>query len=207
MSNTSYQDLLKELISEKILKKNSSLYKALLMFDRKDFVPRGMSKYAYEDRPLPIGEDQTISQPYTIAFMLKLLDVKKENSVLEIGYGSGWQTMILSELVGPKGKVVATEVRKSIYNFGKKNIEKYSPKNVDLVLVKPNVESFKHSDQFDRIIVCAAAEDVPDILIKSLNSGGILVIPVVNSILKITRINEWDITIEEHPGFAFVPLK
>ncbi len=207
--NETYQDLLNELELQGILQKNTRLYDALLKFDRADFVRDEDKRDAYVNSPLYIGYGQTVSQPYTIVFMLKLLNVEPNNKVLEIGYGSGWQTAILTELVKPNGEVYATEIVPEIKSFGEKNLKKY---NLDLTgrlhlyQATQGDLGVKEKGLFDRIISGASAEKLPEQLIKQLAVGGVMVLPIKNSIVKIVKTSDDDYSVEEYPGFVFVPL-
>jgi protein-L-isoaspartate(D-aspartate) O-methyltransferase len=91
-------------------------------YPREFFVPKNVLSMAYRDSPLPIGCEQTISQPYTVIFMLELLQAWEGDVFFEIGSGSCWQTAMLSFIVGDKGKVFACELNKEIYNFGENNL-------------------------------------------------------------------------------------
>lgn len=187
-------------IDEKVLK-------ALEKIDRKEFVRPEYIDYAYEDTPLPIGYGQTISQPSTVAFMLTLLDVRKGFNVLDVGTGSGWTTALLSILVGKDGKVTGTEIIKELYEFGEENISKFKNcSNVQLFLTKSSL-GYEPNAPYDRILVSAASVNVPETLIKQLKNGGIMVIPIQNSVFKIIKkFDDGKITTEEYPGFNFVPL-
>src|SRR3989344_3150102 len=110
-----------ELIKKGVLK-NKRLIEAFRAVDRKDFVPENMKELAYADEPLPIGEEQTISQPWTVAFMLELLDPKPAENIMEIGYGSGWQTALLA---ASGANVYAIERVERLCELGKKNVKKY----------------------------------------------------------------------------------
>ena len=187
-------------IDEKVLK-------ALEKIDRKEFVRPEYIDYAYEDTPLPIGYGQTISQPSTVAFMLSLLDVRKGFNVLDVGTGSGWTTALLSILVGKDGNVTGTEIIKELYEFGKENISKFKNcSNVQLFLTKSSL-GYESNAPYDRILVSAASINIPETLIKQLKNGGIMVIPIQNSVFKIgKKFDDGKIITEEYPGFNFVPL-
>lgn len=177
---------------------------AMQMFDRADFVPANARLDAHEDRPLPIGYGQTISQPSTVQQMLEWLAPKPGDRVLDIGSGSGWTTAILSHLVGKKGCVYAVEIVPELVELGRENCAKY-----DLT----NVEFFQATDEFglpdhapyDRILVSASANELPPSLVDQLALTGKMVVPVGSNILELTKTtNGKDITM--HPGFVFVPL-
>jgi len=173
--------------------------------DRKYFVPKELEAFIYEDRPLPIGEGQTISQPSTVAFMLELLAPMRGEKILDIGSGSGWTTALLCHIVGEEGSVLGLERVDDLLERGRKNLKKFHfgshcrIEKADEILGRP-------SEKFDRILVSASAETFPVLLVNQLNIGGVLVIPVQNDILKITRIAKEQVKREVYSGFRFVPL-
>lgn len=138
------------------------------------FVPEDIIDSAYDDRALPIGYGQTISQPYIVALMTELLELKGDEKVLEIGTGSGYQAAILSELAKEVHTIerveeLAAEARKRFENLGIKNVKVY---------VRDGTEGIPEEAPFDRIIITAAAPDIPEPLIEQLKEGGIIVAPV-----------------------------
>ncbi|MCJ7802679.1 MAG: protein-L-isoaspartate(D-aspartate) O-methyltransferase, partial [Candidatus Marinimicrobia bacterium] len=138
------------------------------------FVPQALSTMAYDDYPLPIGEEQTISQPYIVALMTDLLDLKGNEKILEIGTGSGYQAAVLSQLVD---SVYTIEIVESLANTAKKRLEKLNFKNV-IVKHGDGYKGWPSVAPFDAIIVTAAPEQVPQTLIDQLKVGGCIVIPV-----------------------------
>ncbi len=174
---------------------------AFQKIDRERFIPEGLKEFAYEDIALPIGYNQTISQPYTIAFMLSLLDVKDKQKILEIGSGSGYVLALLS-ILNPSGRIIGVEQIKELADKSKeatKNI-----KNIKIIH-KNGSKGLIEEAPFDRILVSASAKRTPKELIAQLSDDGILVIPVKSSILRIKK-NKESTEIEEFPGFSFVPL-
>lgn len=190
--------------------KNSGVLKTLAItrafekIDRLDFVPKNLQDLAYEDEPLPISQEQTISQPYTVAFMLELLNPQKKDRVLDVGSGSGYTTALLAEVVGEEGQVIGVEIIPELVTFGKENLAKY---NFDSAEIRQASDKLGLPDEspFDKILVSAAAREIPKVLVEQLKIGGIMVIPVVNDIYKIEK-NKKDIKIEKYGGFSFVPL-
>ena len=167
---------------------------------REKFVPSNLQEYAYEDTALPIGHGQTISQPYTIAFMLKLLDFKPHHKILEVGSGSGYVLSLLNAM-GQNSEIYGTEIIKELYEESKQRLN-----NHDNVKIYEAGEALGMPEQsFDRILVSAAAEEVPEDLVNQLKSDGVMVCPVQNSIIKVTKFNN-DIKTETHQGFVFVRL-
>lgn len=179
--------------------------RAMKRIDRKDFGGIQNRRVAYEDRPLPIGYDQTISQPSTVAFMLELLNVWPGDKILDVGSGSGWTTALLAQLAGADGRVYGTELVPELVEFGEKNLEKYGFNNASIQPAEEEVGLLEKAP-FDRILVSAAAEKIPSTLIEQLALGGRMVIPVNNTIQVITKDHDGDITQQGFGGFVFVPL-
>ncbi len=172
---------------------------------RHEFVPKEMRRDAYSDRPLPIGEGQTISQPYMVALMSECLELRRDEKVLEVGTGSGYQSAVLSVLAS---EVISVEVRKSLFLQAGKVLDLLGYRNVRVVLGDGSL-GYKEDAPYDRIIVTAGCECVPDALPEQLSEGGILVIPVgsvfVQSLLKIRKVGGKFIE-EPITSCVFVPL-
>ncbi|MCS7201134.1 MAG: protein-L-isoaspartate(D-aspartate) O-methyltransferase [Patescibacteria group bacterium] len=201
----SNKSLVNHLIENGVLR-SKSIIEAFLKIDRKDFVLEEYHDQAYNDYPLPIGYGQTISQPFTVAFMLELLEPKQGQKVLDIGFGSGWTTCLLASIVEP-GKVYAIEIIAEIFEFGKSNIERYNFIKKDIVKVYCGDGSKGREEDapFDRILVSASASHLPQELIDQLANNGILVIPDNHGIWKIKKENG-RINKDYFHGFVFVPL-
>jgi protein-L-isoaspartate(D-aspartate) O-methyltransferase len=208
------EDLINKLIKEGYLK-TPLIIEAFQKIKRQDFVTTNLKEEADINAPLPIGHGQTISQPLTVAFMLELLQPKPGNKILDIGSGSAWQTALLAYCVGDRGKVFAIERIPELVEFGKKNIEKYN--YIEKGIVEficgdgskgyPNIASRPELvEGFDKIVVAAAAEEVPEELKKQLKIEGRLVIPIRDSIWLLIRKGEKEFEEQEHYAFAFVPL-
>ncbi|MBI4399165.1 protein-L-isoaspartate(D-aspartate) O-methyltransferase [Candidatus Micrarchaeota archaeon] len=144
-------------------------------------VPRELfvlnAKEAYVDIPLSIGHGQTISAPSMVATMSRVLDVKDGMKILEVGTGSGWQAAILAELVGKKGGVYTIERLGELVEFARRNIEKLRFKNVRIINADGS-EGLVKEAPFDRIIVTAAAPEIPEPLVRQLADNGKLLVPV-----------------------------
>jgi protein-L-isoaspartate(D-aspartate) O-methyltransferase len=136
--------------------------------------------------------------------MLELLNPQLGERVLDIGSGSGWTSALLGELVGSKGKVYGVEIIPELVEFGKENIKKFDLSNVEILQAKEL--GLPEQGPFDKILVSASAEELPKELIDQLKMKGVIVLPIKESIWKITKISEDRIEKEEHPGFVFVPL-
>ena len=171
---------------------------------REAFVPPRLADLAYEDNPLDIGSGQTISQPYTVAFMTQLLDPRPDDTILEIGTGSGYQAAILSRLCR---KVYTVERFEELANKAEGVLKKLGYDNVEITVGDGSL-GLPEKASFDGIIVTAGAPKIPEPLIEQLKVGGRLVIPVgetMQEMLKITK-TEKGLEREVHPGFRFVPL-
>ncbi len=160
---------------------------------------------AYNDIAFPIGEGQTISQPYTVAYQTQLLSIKQGDRVLEIGTGSGYQTCILLEL---KAEVYTIERQETLYKRAKLFLSKMGYKAH--FFLGDGSKGLSEHGPFDKILVTAGAPFVPEILLKQLKVGGTLVIPVGDEknqkMIAIFRINETDYDRIELDTFRFVPL-
>ncbi len=182
---------------------NTALERAFQVADRKNFVPPELIDEAYEDYALPIGYEQTISQPTTVFFMLEKLEVLPGHEVLDVGSGTGWTTALLSYLVGTKGRVTGIERVPELVTLGKHNITSVGIKNAQIVPIG-NIDW--HQKSYDRILVSASARSVPGILKRLLKRSGIMVIPIDSSLLIIQKALDDTIMTHEFPGFEFVPL-
>lgn len=198
------RQLIKEVASKGIT--DDRVLEAMLMLPRHFFFEPIFVEHAYEDKAFPIGEGQTISQPYTVAFQSQLLEVKKGDKILEIGTGSGYQASILLML----GATVHTiEYNRVLYEKTKEFLPTLG--------LKPH---FYHGDgskglperaPYDGIIVTAGAPGVPEELIKQLKVGGRLVIPVgtgkTQVMYKYTKTAENKVAKRAYNNFSFVPLR
>lgn len=189
--------------------KSTRIINAFKKIKRADFLPAELQDQAHVNHPLPIGYNQTISQPLTVAFMLELLGVKSGDKVLDVGSGSGWQTALLAELVGPSGRIIAIERIPELMEFGRKNVGKYGYLNVEFVCTDAT-GGYKNEAPYDRIIVAAAAEDnIPEKFYQELSKNGRLVIPVgkhEQDIVVIDKSAANNFQEQRFPGFQFVPL-
>ncbi|MBI4709381.1 MAG: protein-L-isoaspartate O-methyltransferase [Candidatus Portnoybacteria bacterium] len=188
--------------------KSPQIIKAFKKIDRADFVPEDSRHEAYINAPLPIGQGQTISQPLTVAFMMELLEPEAGNIILDIGSGSGWQTAILAEIVGKKGKVFGIERIPKLTEIGKNNIERYKFISSGRVEIFEGDGTLGLPDKapFDRIIAAASGEKIIEAWKKQLKINGRVVAPIENSIFLLVKKAENEFEEKEYPGFAFVPL-
>jgi len=174
---------------------------------RENFVPENAKKLAYENIALPIGNSATISQPSTIATMLLLLQLEKNQKVLEIGSGCGYVLALLSEIVGEKGKVFGIEVVKELAETSKENLKEYG--NVE-IFNKNGKNGLPEKAPFDRILISAALKKIPEEVLNQLKENGIVVAPLgsksMQTLNSIKRVKNEFITIKKIPGFVFVPF-
>lgn len=209
--NVNMDKLVKHLCDIGVLK-TPEIISAFEKIDRKDFVMDEQKEMTYADIALPIGEGQTISQPYTVAFMLELLQPKRGDRILDIGFGSGWQTALLAHIVSTKSKsgvVFAMEIVPELCEFGKENILKYSfiKKGIVECFCRDAGNGFAEKAPFDRIVVAASlAGKVPEAWREQLKPGGRIVVPIKNSIWLFVKIGDNKFEEYEYPGFAFVPF-
>lgn len=188
--------------------KSEFIIRAFNEIVRADFVPSEFEEQADADIPLPIGFGQTISQPTTVAIMLELLNPKPNHKILDVGSGSGWTSALLGNIAGNEGKVVALEILPELYEMTKRNVEKFdliSSGIVECVLGDGN-QGHKQLSPYDRILVSAAADKVPQALQDQLAVGGKMVIPIHNHLTYLEKRREGDFYKEEFPGFVFVPF-
>ncbi|MGB5645645.1 MAG: protein-L-isoaspartate(D-aspartate) O-methyltransferase [Muriicola sp.] len=185
--------------------KDKKVLEAIRTIPRHLFMDSSFEDHAYQDKPFPIAADQTISQPYTVAFQTELLDLKAGQKVLEIGTGSGYQTAVLLHL---KVKVYTIERQRELFKKTNLFFKKlgYRPKKF---IFGDGYKGLQEEAPFDRILVTAGAPEVPKKLLGQLKIGGKLVIPVGEGdqeMLRITRKSDTEFSQEEFGTFRFVPL-
>jgi protein-L-isoaspartate(D-aspartate) O-methyltransferase len=183
---------------------NKKVIDLMLTLPREDFISRDMDDLAYDDRPLSIGFGQTISQPYIVALMTELLELSGNEKTLEIGTGSGYQTAILSMA---SKEVFSIEIVRPLYEITKNTLAGY--KNIRLAL-RDGYFGWAEFAPFDRIIVTAAPENIPEPLVLQLKEGGIMVIPMGpsgrgQSLIK-ARKEKGLLVTEKICDVSFVPL-
>jgi protein-L-isoaspartate(D-aspartate) O-methyltransferase len=168
------------------------------------FVPENLAEVAYADRPLPIGDGQTISQPYIVAIMTELLKLKGHEKVLEIGTGSGYQAAILSQLVD---SCYTIELVKNLAESASERLKQYGYTNI-IGKCDDGYKGWPEHAPFDRIIITAAPEEIPKALVEQLNPDGIMVLPVgkfYQDLIVVTKTNR-GIRRESIIPVRFVPM-
>ncbi|WP_292392427.1 protein-L-isoaspartate(D-aspartate) O-methyltransferase [Methanoculleus sp. UBA303] len=185
--------------------RNPRVLAAMRKIPRHLFVPKGYERAAYEDRPLPIGEGQTISQPYIVAVMTEQLDLAPQDRVLEVGTGSGYQAALLAELAGT---VISVERLEDLADRAQKNLARAGVAGVR-VIVGDGTEGYPPGAPYDAIIVTAASPTVPEPLIDQLAEGGRLVAPIgPRDCQDLIKLVKHEGQVEKIPlgGVCFVPL-
>ena len=186
---------------------DQAVLQAMRDVDRRKFVSDKFFDVAYDDRALPIGEEQTISQPFIVAFMTESLHIEKGNKVLEVGTGSGFQTAVLSKL---GAKVSTIEINKKLF---KESLKRLTDLGYDDI-------SFHHGDgnkgvpeqsPYDRILVAAASNEIPKTLLDQLSINGRMIIPIgkqsaVQHLWLITKNSDGEINKEKILPVHFVPM-
>ena len=175
---------------------------------RENFVLEKLKPRAYEDTALPIGQSQTISQPYTTATMLSLLRAKKGQKVLEIGSGCGYVLALLSNIVGKSGEVFGVEVIRELAERSATNLKKYD--NIG-VFNQNGTDGLEEEKPYNRILISAGIEGkIPEKILHQLKDNGILVAPVgqryFQSLVAVQRKKNKFSVIKEIQGFVFVPF-
>lgn len=188
----------REIVDERVLE-------AMGRVPREEFIPLGRRGEAYFDGPLPIGQGQTISQPYIVALMTQLLELKGKEKVLEIGTGSGYQAVVLSYLTK---EVYTIERQAELLKKAEKVFKKLKRENIK-TRVGDGSLGWKEKSPFEAILVTAAAEKIPEALKEQLKEGGRLVVPVGGGywqeLVRLTKI-KGKFKEENFGGCAFVPL-
>ena len=185
---------------------NESVISAMSRIPRDLFLPAALKSRAYDDTPLPIGYNQTISAPHMVAIMCDLLDLQPGMTVLEVGGGSGYHAAVMAAMVGPTGMVYSVERMPELVAMAKRNLENAGITNVTLIETDGSLGLAEHAP-YDRISVAATAPRIPEPLKQQLKVGGKMVLPVgrdYQDLYLVTRENGF--CVEEKMGVIFVPL-
>jgi len=203
-----YKGLRKKLVKDLKLKgiRNTAILTAFEKIPRHFFFEKAFAEWAYQDKAFPIGNGQTISQPFTVAFQTELLDIKKRETVMEIGTGSGFQAAVLATL---GARVYTIERHEALHITAKQRLKKMGYAGIRFYF-KDGYKGLPEFAPFDKILVTAAAPEVPQALKTQLKIGGKLVIPVGGNkgqkMLLITRLDQQHFEEKELGDFKFVPF-
>lgn len=203
---TAINDLIIYLKNSKFLT-DERLESALRNIPRHEFVPESELDDAYNNEPLPLMKNQTISQPGVVTRMTEWLDVRDGQKILEIGTGSGWQSAILSYLVRT-GSVYSVERHPELVKFAQENLKKLKIDNVHVILGDGST-GYPQASPYDRIIITAACDEIPSPLIEQLNEGGLILAPVGDSsqsLVLLQKTSKGIVEIKNQPKYVFVPL-
>jgi protein-L-isoaspartate(D-aspartate) O-methyltransferase len=187
--------------------KDKHILNAMKTIPRHKFVSTPLQMLSYLDRPLPIGKGQTISQPYIIAFMTELLNVKSHHTVLEIGTGCGYQTAVLSVLVR---NIISLEIHKSLALKTEKRLNRLGYNNIDIYNTDGK-NGWEPEAPYDRIIATACPSTLPARLVEQLANSGIMVIPIgkekeTQMLMVVSKNISGEVSMEPKLPVRFVPM-
>jgi protein-L-isoaspartate(D-aspartate) O-methyltransferase len=204
--HTALNDLISYLKNSRYLT-NHNVEMAFRNIPRHKFVPESELDYAYYNKPLPTMKNQTISQPGVVSRMTEWLDVKNGQNILEIGTGSGWQSGILSYLVG-EGTVYSIELHPELIKFAQENLRNLKIKNVH-VISGDGTLGYPKASPYDRIIITAACTEIPLPLLEQLKENGLLLAPVGDasqSLILLKKTSTGIVETKNQSNYVFVPL-
>ncbi len=206
MFNINREQLVNRLLKERYIK-SDTVKKAFLKIPREEFIPEYLKMQAYIDRPLEIGNNQTISAPHMVAIMCEALDIFEGQKILEIGTGSGYHAAIVSQLVGEEGHVYTIERFEKLAKNAEENLKNTGITNVT-VEVGDGSEGLKKYEPYNRIYVTCAAPKVPNPLIDQLKDFGKLLIPVGSMYCELQLLEKKgkEVISKDLGGCVFVPL-
>ncbi|MDP3034079.1 MAG: protein-L-isoaspartate O-methyltransferase [Methanobacteriaceae archaeon] len=203
------QKLVKNLLSFGYIK-SDSVKRAMELVPREEFLPIEQKPYAYIDRPLPIGEGQTISAPHMVAIICEILSLKDGMKVLEVGAGFGYNAAAVAEILGENGQLYSIERVESLFKIAKENLKRTGYENVKVVLGDGSL-GIPEAAPFDRIYLTAAAPKIPETLKNQLTVGGKILAPIgqmdqYQELILMEKISKDEFKTSNLGGVAFVPL-
>jgi protein-L-isoaspartate(D-aspartate) O-methyltransferase len=202
-----YEKMRIAMVRDQIEKRNikdQNVIRAMSKVPRHEFVPEHLRKYAYADEPLPIGEDQTISQPYIVAYMSEQLELKPTDKILEIGTGSGYQAAVLAEITD---SVFTIEIVDVLARRAESTLKKLGYSNI-MVKSGDGYKGWPEHAPFDKIIITAAPTRIPQPLVDQLKIGGKMILPLgdYSQDLVLIQKNEGGVTQRKLLPVRFVPM-
>jgi protein-L-isoaspartate(D-aspartate) O-methyltransferase len=211
-------DRLVDTLKRQGILKTEKIINAIRNVPRARFLPQDKQEYAAVDAPLPLGFGQTISAPHMVSIMNEALNLEVGHKVLEVGAGSGWHAATIAELIAPRdvprsewGHIYTVEIVQSLAEQARKSILNAGYSDRVIIINADGSKGCPEKAPFDRIVVTAAAPEVPFPLLEQLKSGGLMVIPVgkaalFQSLIRITKDFDGNLSRENLGGVAFVPL-
>ncbi|TLP98600.1 protein-L-isoaspartate O-methyltransferase [Nesterenkonia salmonea] len=185
--------------------KTGGIDQAMATIHRADFLPEEVRHLAGVDEALPIGFAQTNSQPRTVKAMLRLLEVHPGHKVLDVGAGSGWSTGLLGHIVGERGRVMGVELLPELVRRANAVLDAYDMPWIEVRQGNQGNLGLREEAPFDRILVSAEADYLPESLMEQMRQNGIMVIPVRGELLRVEKRPD-DVVVTRHGPFSFVPL-
>ena len=196
--------------------KSPEMERALRLVPREEFVHPSTKDHAYSDTPLSIGHGQTISAPHMCVIMCEGLKLRPGQKILEVGAGSGYHAALCAELVAPQGSsnpghIYTIEIVENLISFAKDNLERTGYSDRVTIIHGDGGQGLPEEAPFDRILVAAAAPDIPQPLIDQLKNGGVMLIPVgsrgfFQDLLMVIKDDQGNVSRRNWGGVAFVPL-
>lgn len=206
--NYRHKGMRKKLVNQLIKKgiSHEGVLEAIGTIPRHLFLDKAFEEWAYKDQAFPIGAGQTISQPYTVAFQTQLLDPQPSDKILEVGTGSGYQACVLTHLCK---KIYSIERQKTLFDRTNKMLKSIGYESIR-TLFGDGYKGAPRFAPFDKIIITAGAEDIPEELLNQLNIGGMMVIPVGQgddkTMTRVTKLEDGKYKYEKFGLFRFVPF-
>jgi protein-L-isoaspartate(D-aspartate) O-methyltransferase len=192
-SNLFYEEKRKQMVQTQLISRDitdKEVLRAMGKVPRHKFIPVELWDRAYDDAPVPIGEEQTISQPYIVAYMIQALSPKREDKILEVGTGSGYQTAILAEMLE---KIYTTEIRPQLARNAMMRLNELGYGDKVKIHITNGSLGYEEEAPFDGIIVTAATFDIPKSLVEQLAEKGKIIIPIGSTehqiLIRATKIN------------------
>jgi protein-L-isoaspartate(D-aspartate) O-methyltransferase len=202
---TERQKLIDRLRGETMVFKDAAVEHAFVAIDRADFLGDDYKVEAYEDYAVPIGHGASTIQPTTLAFMLELLNVEPGNSVLNVGAGSGYSTALLADMVGAAGSVTGLEIVPELAEEAAITVRKLGFTNAQILRSSPDFKEAADAG-YDRVLVTASSDELPSAIVAKLAPGGIAVIPVGRSLVKVEKPLRGQSKQTSFGDFTFEPL-